>query len=384
MINYILESSVCMACFYGFYWVFLRGEKLLSINRFYLLSAVVLSMLIPLLNVPISANLIAPLERVSGLPTSTISDSQALSTSIVFYASIVYVAGLTISISMLIVKFVLAIRRIDNKWSYKNGHIDIVETEDLEAYSFLNTIFIGKKLSQNLYLKEHIMTHEQAHIEGRHWLDTIFMEVVKSIYWFSPFSYFYSKSIRLQHEYIADHKALEKSNPELYEKSLLQFTLSKLDTNLVSNFNEHPIQKRLKMIQKLNSNVMKKLRLLLVIPIVSVLLLTFSCDEEAIPEEPSAAEAVLDAAKNTLTQQKVDKEIQLSAESWSNDFEGSIKNFDEFRKIVQEEIGKENTFEFKATEIPNDKSKSLGGIIKEVKSKLVQAEFTAEGVQKKK
>ena len=286
MISYILESSVCLACFYGFYWLFLRKEKLLSINRFYLLITALLSVVIPLLNLGIRPSLVNGIEILSSeIPTQSLTLSGAeLGTSSFSYLQLTYILGLTAAFGLLIVKLFMVRNRVRKWFSAKKSHVEVIESDQPEAFSFLSTIFISKSLNEDDNLKQQVIAHEEAHIKGRHSLDLIFFELVKCFYWFNPFSYFYSKSIRLQHEYIADQSALMHTDAKTYERSLLQLTLSKVNTDLVSGFNEHPIQKRLKMIQKLNSNVMNKFRPLFALPVLSVLFIAFACTDEISPE----------------------------------------------------------------------------------------------------
>ena len=197
--------------------------------------------------------------------------------------STIYLVGVAVSICILFFKLVLVKRKV-GKWpSLQNNNIEVIETEGNDAYSFFNTIFIGKELNKNESLKQQIITHELAHIEGRHSLDLLLFEVLKCVYWFNPFSYFYAKSIRLQHEYIADHSVLKRTPPKHYERSLLQFALAKVNSSLISSFSEHPIQKRLKMIQKLNSNVMNKLKPLLALPILGLLFIAYACTDVVEP-----------------------------------------------------------------------------------------------------
>lgn len=285
MINYIIEASVCLACFYSIYWLFLRREKLLSLNRFYLLTTAMVSLILPLLNFNVSLNifpLTAPLSTPAlseaiGNGTVASTDSPLLS------LGLVYGIGLAIALLLLVIKVIYAKKRIGQKISLKTRPIEIAETDGLAAYSFLNTIFIGKDINKNAELKEHIIAHESAHIEGMHSLDLFFFEVLKCMFWFNPFSYFYSKSAKLQHEYIADQYALEMTSPASYQRSLLELTLSQVNSSLISNFNEHPIETRLKMIQKLNSNVMNKLKTLFAVPVLALLFIAFACTDTVEP-----------------------------------------------------------------------------------------------------
>ncbi|MBO3700045.1 M56 family metallopeptidase [Roseivirga sp. E12] len=286
MINYIVEASVCLACFYSIYWLFLRREKLLSLNRFYLLSTAIISLIIPLLSFDIGLNLFSP-ASTTGQPAliqGGLNSAEVTGQSPIVSIGLIYTIGLGIAMVLLVVKFVYAKRRIGKKISLKAKPIEITETEGLGAYSFLNTIFIGKELSKNSELKEHIIAHESAHIEGMHSLDLFFFEVLKCVFWFNPFSYLYARSIKLQHEYIADQHALEMTTPASYQRSLLELTLSQVNSSLISNFNEHPIETRLKMIQKLNSNVMKKFKTLFALPVLALLVIGFACTETAEPE----------------------------------------------------------------------------------------------------
>ncbi|KYG76477.1 M56 family metallopeptidase [Roseivirga echinicomitans] len=286
MNSYLIESSICLASFYGFYWLFLRGEKLLSVNRFYLLFTVLASMLIPLLNFQSQFAFGAVLETLNTGAATPIqgSTAEALTQSAPLISlSTIYLIGVAVSIGILFFKLVLVKRKV-GKWpSLQNNKIEVIETEGNDAYSFFNTIFIGKELNKNESLKQQIITHELAHIEGRHSLDLLLFEVLKCVYWFNPFSYFYAKSIRLQHEYIADHSVLKRIPPKHYERSLLQFALAKVNSSLISSFSEHPIQKRLKMIQKLNSNVMNKLKPLLALPILGLLFIAYACTDVVEP-----------------------------------------------------------------------------------------------------
>lgn len=329
MINYIIESSICLACFYTFYWLFLSQEKLLSINRFYLLTSAILSLCIPLLNFDFHIGIFSPLEIFNSKSIVGATNSiPSLETSSPFISlGAVYVIGVLIAIGLLTIKLVVLKKRLGKGLSFKSKQVEIAETDGLNAYSFFNTIFIGKDLSENTVLKEHIIAHELAHIEGKHSLDLLFFELLQCIYWFNPFSYFYTKSAKLQHEYIADERALEITNPKHYERSLLELTLSKVSSSLISNFSEHPIQKRLKMIQKLNSNIMKKLKLAFVLPVLALLVIAFACTEEIEPtdvplDEKSEIEVPLNVDLNGVAEGVNIYKYKLKGDGLENEVTG--------------------------------------------------------------
>ena len=284
MSNFLIESSICLAVFYLFYWVFLHREKLLNINRAYLLLSVIISLIIPFLSIETNWNLFPstqPIQEAVSVEDSIATNGKR-GISISF--GLIYILGLATSLVFLLVKLLLVKRKLGKNFSLNRKYVEIIEIEGNEAFSFLNTIYIGKDLASQHKFREQVIAHEFAHIDGKHTLDTLFFELLKCFYWFNPFSYFYSKSAQLQHEFIADHYALSKSDARVYEKSLLELTLSKINPSLVANFGQHPIQKRLKMIKTINSNIMKRLKPLFALPVLGALVFALACTEEVNPE----------------------------------------------------------------------------------------------------
>lgn len=332
MSNYLIESSICLAAFYTFYWVVLHREKLLNINRFYLLASVAISLIIPLLSIETSWTLF-PSSESAALVTTPIEGQVALGQSKpIFSIGLIYGIGLAISIVVLITKLIILRRKLGQGFSIKRKHIEIVETEGKDAFSFYNTIYIGKELAQNQHLKEQVIAHEFAHIDGKHTLDTMFFELLKCFYWFNPFSYFYSKSAQLQHEFIADQFVLKKSDTKVYERSLLQLTLLKINPSLVASFAQHPIQKRLQMMKTINSNIMKRLKPLFALPVLGALVFALACTEEVSPE---SNEIVFEE-----TEIPVDLQTQVKAENLSKiaiRLQGKLDSLVEFEagKVVK-------------------------------------------------
>lgn len=290
MTNYLIQSSICLAGFYSFYRIFLHKEKLLSINRFYLLATSLLSLTIPLLDFKYKSNVAGPVDSLN-LEIVPATETLFGWESLPFEA--IYLIGLVVSVIMFGFRLYKAQRQLGNHFSFSRRHPAIIEVPGNEAYSFMNNIFIGKDLAQNDELRAQILAHEMAHIKGLHFLDLIFFELVKCTFWFNPFTYLYAKSIKLQHEYIADHDALAQTSIETYEQSLLRITLSKIDNSLIAGFGQHPVQQRLNMIYKLNSNIMNKLKPLLSLPILAILFVSFACSEEQIPESDMVPEEVI-------------------------------------------------------------------------------------------
>ncbi len=53
------------------------------------------------------------------------------------------------------------------------------------------------------------MLHEEAHASQKHSLDILFVELLQIIFWFNPLFYFIKRSIKLNHEFLADRAVLK-------------------------------------------------------------------------------------------------------------------------------------------------------------------------------
>jgi len=79
MIKFLIESSICLSLLYGVYWFFLRKEKLLGLNRYYLIGAVFFSLVIPLLEFNFTPSWVAPVQTVTNIfPSSGMANTGVL------------------------------------------------------------------------------------------------------------------------------------------------------------------------------------------------------------------------------------------------------------------------------------------------------------------
>jgi bla regulator protein blaR1 len=321
MIKFLIESSICLTLFYGVYWFFLRKEKFFGLNRYYLIGAVLLSVLIPLLEFSFTASWAVPVQAATNIfPSDKIASSEIVdstTTTNFLTLSNLYLAGVMISALMLMLRFYFTIKKSGLKLSLKRRGIQVVSADGYQAFSFLNTIVLGTEIVRNPELKKTIMLHEMAHVQGRHSIDLLIMEILKCFYWFNPFIYLAIKSLKIQHEYIADAHVLEQVSPTAYERSLATITLAKIDHRLVHAFGRMPLENRIKMIYNTNSNVMNKLKLLFVLPIVALLLFQFSCTEDGFgPEE---VEVLAEEMSVTLERTVHGMNISLDGKATRND-----------------------------------------------------------------
>ncbi len=216
MISYLIEASIGLAAFYGFYRLVLHREKLLSINRYYLLVTSALALIIPIFNFKYPSTTSV---AVTQLGPELLTTGEAVFSLEALPFSTFYIAGLILAFLVFGIRFFKATRQLKGTFMYNRNQPNIVEVPGDEAYSFFNTIFIGKNLTCSNEIREQVLAHEKAHIQDLHFLDLLYFELLKCFFWFNPFIYLYSKSVKLQHEYIADQHVLANTPAEAYEQS---------------------------------------------------------------------------------------------------------------------------------------------------------------------
>jgi len=269
-----------------FYHLFLRKVKLFRSNRIYLLGSLLASLVIPLLDLQFSFSPeVISQPTVDALTFDTFIPEDFSFTAlpdkhfaIVHVFEMIYVAGLLfmlIRLSTYIYKIGNLIRKHQIN---KIGTLHFVLLDNkVMPFSFFHFIFIeklkiGETTSENL-----IIEHEKVHIRELHSLDLILAELVSALLWFNPFTFFYRKSIKENHEYIADSEVIRSGiHPVDYLTTLAKEVFRNHFIGLTSNFNYSITKKRLLMITKINTSKKAGLRFLLILPLLAIMLLAFA------------------------------------------------------------------------------------------------------------
>jgi len=129
--------------------------------------------------------------------------------------------------------------------------INFYSTNLTEApFSYFKNLFWKSSITLNSEVGKQILKHEMVHIEQKHSFDKIFIEIITSVFWFNPFFHIIKKEISLIHEYLADKKAVKKSDTKAFAQMLLASHFSGNQLPATSPFLSSNLKKRLKMLQK--------------------------------------------------------------------------------------------------------------------------------------
>ncbi|MES2645912.1 MAG: M56 family metallopeptidase [Bacteroidota bacterium] len=283
---YLLKMLVCSGLLYSYYRFALYNESFHQWNRFYLLASMVLSVFVPLIQIPIfetheSGNLasaVAALPWNGNLPAfkepAIVSWQQALQGLMAFITIVLYARFLTGIIKLLFARY-------SNQVTVISSQVRLIFTTINHApFSFFNWLFWRKDIDPASETGQRILTHELTHISENHSIDKLFTELLVCFFWMNPFFWLIRRELGIIHEFIADKKAVGKNNGAAFALMILQaMHLQPLSTNgLVNPFFSSQIKRRLSMITSSKEPKYSYLRRIsaLVVMTCAALILTLS------------------------------------------------------------------------------------------------------------
>ena len=323
MIDFLIKSTICLFVFLCFYHLVLEREKMHQFNRFYLLGSIVISLVIPFVTfeiieiIPIVEN-IEPIS-LNTIPT-TLNENLTQESVIHLQESINYTPyilwGLYGLITfILIVRLVINCSKLISKSKsntivkYKNANLVLVDEKTL-PHTFLNFIYINFQDYNNRNIEDELYTHELVHVNQKHTLDILFIEVLKVIFWFNPIFIFYKKAIQLNHEFLADEEIVKTyNNVPFYQNLLLQKGIGTQTIYLASNLNYLVTKKRLIMMTKSTSQTIAVLKKIAIIPILTGLVYFF-CIEIVAQEKISSGKSQIKKDNSTSKSETFVKQAQ--------------------------------------------------------------------------
>ncbi|NHN26621.1 regulatory sensor-transducer, BlaR1/MecR1 family protein [Flavobacterium jejuense] len=288
MINFIIESTISLIIFFSFYKLFLEGEKTYQFNRFYLLTSILVSFVIPF----ISIEIVKEIQNIPFPPKITFETTNKNSIALGPKTDYIFVFTLFI---YSIITILLLIRFIKNLWhfktkiisnetiQFKNSKLILVE-ENTIPYTFLNYIFLNKEAYKKGSINPEFYEHELTHVNQKHTYDILFVELVKIIFWFNPIFIMYKKAIQLNHEFIADENVIKKHHDVSFYQSLLLNTIETKKYYLASNLNYLVTKKRLIMMTKNTSKFPSFIKRVGIIPLFTFMIY-FLCTDIVAQEK---------------------------------------------------------------------------------------------------
>ena len=289
LVIYLLESLICGGIFLGAYALLLDRRADFGVCRACLLLAVVLTALIPALDIPVWNGKVvyvtaADAPEVSGEPVAagTFGNIPAA-------VPVLYAFGVLLMLGTM-VRQLLKIRRLRKTAVVeRTGDLDLFRVDgDIASFSFFRSVYVSIGVPpEDLRV---ILAHEAGHIRHRHSRDRVAMELCKALLWWNPFVWIAARRLTEVQEYEADRDALERGcDVTEYVGTLLRNLLG-YSPDIANGLRGSLTKKRLTMMASPTVFRNGALRKAAMLSVAAALMLCFSCTVRAVrivrsPEE---------------------------------------------------------------------------------------------------
>ena len=318
---YILESTICISVFYLLFRLLMRKETSFAVNRATLLTIVVASVIVPLvqlpqlLQTPVHVELIPEFSenkiQIQNLPGSEnatsfeVQPSASESTPATNELTIpletllryFYLAGVLVAFLLLLRNIVL-IFLLSRKATVRqmDGYRLLIVDREVPSFAFGRSVVI----SQADY-EAHgsaILVHEQAHIRQNHFVDLMLLELVRAIHWFNPAVYALIGNLKEIHEFQADEQTLYSGiDATQYQLLIIQKGVGPRRFALANSFNHCQIKKRIAMMNKSKTSKAWRWKVATFLPLLALLLMAFGNRSENVPAKENVPEKVIETLK---------------------------------------------------------------------------------------
>lgn len=323
---YSIKSAIVLTLLYLPYMLMLRRESFFRFNRMVLLSILLLSLVLPLCNIPwmsldrqpvVQAAQLQMLEL--GIPVHVLPEVQVLAEkqeesfftfSLFHLFTFIYIIGMVALLSMRlwqIARLQFGLKQGVLWHNDEQGVRIYCHSGDVAPFSWMRNIVINKKDYDEA--GREIVLHEMGHIQGRHSWDVVLLTLVQMLQWWNPLCYVLGISLRDVHEYEADNFVLEQGvSAQGYQLLLIRKAVGSGSYAFANSFNHSLTKKRITMMKKSKSNPWMRSKALYVIPVAALALSAFATPKFVAPIEETVTKLEGKGTENSANLQVLEQE----------------------------------------------------------------------------
>lgn len=282
---YILKVIVCSGVLTGYYFIALRNESFHKWNRFYILTSLTLSLLLPMVKIDIfqKAQMDGPVISIIKNINNQNNYLIRLSTTARFdFNAEMLITFIYCLISLVLLTIIVASVIKIQMWRkvYPSTRINDIEFLDTNLksapFSFMYSIFWNNKIKLHSKSGMQILHHEITHIKQGHTFDKLFINIILVFYWANPFYWILKKELNMIHEFIADESAVEHSDVSTYTAAVLETLYPGRDFSITNRFFYSPLKRRLTMLTKLSNKKSNYMARIIAIPMMLIVFSAFT------------------------------------------------------------------------------------------------------------
>ena len=314
MARYIIEFLFCSGLFVALYKLLIKGRVAHHQARVYLVGALLLSVVIPALELPLyPANTVyyeLPIIELTEIDTPVAGGDVVAATQIDWSHILSMVAwGIYIVVFALnIVRFVYRLRIIRRLRNCAQLTVcedyTLAESERIsEPFSFWRTIFLNLRFLGRE--REQIIIHELSHIRHHHTAERLTVEFLRCVFWFNPFVWLVGNYLVEVQEWEADSDVLSRGYDVYEYRQLIFRQLFGYDVDITNGLNSLLTKNRFLMMTNFKRGKLSFIRLCVAIPVVGAMILAFGAVRvEAVNNTPTTPTPVVqnlpDEEKSTV------------------------------------------------------------------------------------
>lgn len=289
--EYLLPIAIGLMVLWVAYRLLFTNSNRFQFNRFYLLTAMLFSLALPLFGllmgestpqvVAFKQNLFNGFmlneitisygdPSVVTLPEVEVATPTRIHFSLWQVLGVIYLIGVAVMALLFLFKMGKLVAMIIRSPKRKmDGYTMVFTHKEHGPYSFFRYAFFTDE-----NVNPDIIRHELSHISHHHSWDILMVELMKIFQWFNPFIYFYKRELQSLHEYIADDDVVSTgADKRNYMMLILQQCTAVDFSDMSNNFSLILTKKRIKMITKHEKAKGFWWKLLATLPVLALLLI---------------------------------------------------------------------------------------------------------------
>ncbi|ARK11063.1 M56 family metallopeptidase [Fibrella sp. ES10-3-2-2] len=228
ILDWLIKSTLCLLVLLGVYRLWLENQPMHRLKRAYLLGTLLLSLAGPFVSLQVPTrwlSLLKPVQlvekqvlianeadggsNVKGLSTSPGRNVPTANvpepTSSIPYWLWLYGAVTTLMLARFIRNLYVLLRQVwTNLIEPYYGATLVKLPGNALPYTFLHYLFISSDAYERGKIEAELLDHELAHIQQRHSLDVLLVEIVLCFCWFNPLVFWLKRAMQRNHEFLAD------------------------------------------------------------------------------------------------------------------------------------------------------------------------------------
>lgn len=264
-INYLIELNLGLVFFYAIYWLLFRNETQFTTKRWFLLSAILGSLLFPLFTITSTQNGIIPtlgntipahwLPEIVIVGHGNVVTPEA-QTNYWSWITPVYICVASFFILLVLIRVGKIVWLFNQAKRYTWKAYTVAESDRVRGiFSFFHYIFLSGSNQIEAAEKEDILQHEAVHIQKGHSFDIILIHLLQAVCWFNPIIRYYKISLVQVHEFEADARSVEGMDVDRYCGLLAKVTLQQNGFVLANHFTNSFTLKRINMMKTVRRKI---------------------------------------------------------------------------------------------------------------------------------